>query len=169
MASFNKPANLHRVFFKRADRFNSFESGDKGQGKYKPGPPSGNTLGRAAPPPSPAVATSAPQAQPAPPPVPTPATLPHVPTGIPGYQIEKTVRDAEKSTRDMQRMNDQFANPFGRPDVLGATDGYGGRGNPLKLPPSQLPPQMRGVLEHEAPHLNKPPFIPPASPPDGLQ
>lgn len=36
MRNFNKLANLHRVFFKRADRFNSYENGDKGQGKYKP-------------------------------------------------------------------------------------------------------------------------------------
>lgn len=35
MNTFNKLANLHKVFFKRADRFQSYESGDRGQGRYR--------------------------------------------------------------------------------------------------------------------------------------
>ena len=49
MRNFTKIAKLHRMFFKRADRFNSYESGEEGQGKYKPSPPSGNALGGPAP------------------------------------------------------------------------------------------------------------------------
>ena len=82
MHNFTKLANLHKVFFKRADRFNSYESGDKGQGKYKPSPPSGNTLGGPAPDGRPKVQAPTLKA-PAPKPVPKPEPV-HIPTEVSG-------------------------------------------------------------------------------------
>ena len=86
MRNFNKLANLHRVFFKRADRFNSYESGDKGQGKYKPSPPSGNTLGgpeRAPKPQAPNLKAIDPKPNPIPNTIPKPETV-HIPTEVSG-------------------------------------------------------------------------------------
>ena len=86
MRNFNKLANLHRVFFKRADRFNSYESGDKGQGKYKPSPPSGNTLDgpeRAPKPQAPNLKAPAPKPNPIPNTIPKPEPV-HIPTEVSG-------------------------------------------------------------------------------------
>ena len=161
MRNFNKLASLHRVFFKRADRFNSYESGDKGQGKYKPSPPSGNTLGG----PERAPKPQAPNLKaPAPKPIPKPEP---VPTG----ENQDFIEAVNKSKRDQEGMDFNLTHPFGRPDAQGVIrDGWvGNQLNPLLLAPSQLHKNLMPFVEKEAPHLNRPPFIMPASPTDGLQ
>lgn len=153
------------MFFKSADRFNSYENGDKGQGKYRPSPPSGNTLGgpeRASKPQAPTLKAPAPK------PIPKPILKPEpAPTG----ENQDFIEAVNKSKRDQEGMNFNLTHPFGRPDAQGVIrDGWvGNQLNPLLLAPSQLPKNLMPFVEKEAPHLNRPPFIMPASPTDGLQ
>lgn len=145
MRNFTKIAKLHRVFFKRADRFNSYESGDKGQGKYKPSPPSGNTLGGPAPDGRPKEQKPTLEA-PAPKPILKPEPV-HVPTGVSGSSIKKTISDVGDFGKSLGRQVTGY-NPY--------TSEFSPSGTAMNVPETSylnvkrqlgLDPEFRGLRE----------------------